>query len=105
MRGTRFSTDVEDLDAPCKLVNSRHGGGIRLSRRGLLNHVERPFGTVGGVAVELAFGLVVIGMAIWGLTKLADHFEERNFLFWLVFYLAGGALCIMLLAGARAAAN
>jgi hypothetical protein len=50
----------------------------------------------------LAIGLVVIGLLIWGLTKLADYFEGRNFFFWLMFYLAGGMLCIMLLAAARA---
>lgn len=50
----------------------------------------------------LVIGLVVIGLLIWGLTKVADYFENRNFLFWLLFYLAGGMLGIMLLAAARA---
>jgi hypothetical protein len=51
--------------------------------------------------VELVIGLTVIGLIIWGLSKLADVFEERNFFFWLIFYLAAGGLGIVVLAMAR----
>jgi hypothetical protein len=53
--------------------------------------------------MELVIGLIVIGLALWGLAKLADFFEHRSFFLWLVFYLAGGALTIMVLAAARTA--
>jgi hypothetical protein len=56
--------------------------------------------TFGGIAMDLVIGLIVIGLIIWGLTKLADYFEERSFVFWLIFYILGGGLCIMLLKAA-----
>ena len=51
--------------------------------------------------MELIIGMLVIGLVLWGLTKLADFFEHRSFLLWLVFYLAAGALTIIILATAR----
>jgi hypothetical protein len=53
--------------------------------------------------VELLVGLVVLGLVMWGMAKLADHFEDRSFTFWLIFYLAGGALGIMVLKAASTA--
>jgi hypothetical protein len=51
--------------------------------------------------VEFIIGLAVLGLIMWGLAKLADRFEERSFVFWLVVYLAGGALAIVVLSVAR----
>jgi len=51
--------------------------------------------------MELALGLLVIWLVLYALAKLADFFEERNFVIWLLFYLLGGALLIMLFAAAR----
>jgi hypothetical protein len=53
--------------------------------------------------VEVVIVLAVVVLTMWGLGKLADHFCERNFVFWLIFYLAGGALAIMVLGVARGA--
>jgi len=53
--------------------------------------------------MELIIGLVVIGLALYGLAKLTDFFEERNFPLWLFFSLAGGALSIMVLYAASQA--
>jgi hypothetical protein len=47
--------------------------------------------------VELIIGLAVLGLIMWELAKLTDLFEERSFVFWLIFYLVGGALAIMVL--------
>ncbi len=51
--------------------------------------------------MEFIIGLAVLGLIMWGLAKLTDFFAERSFVFWLVFYLAGGALTIMILEVAR----
>ena len=51
--------------------------------------------------MELVIGLVVLGLLIWGFGKLADLFENRSIVLWLVFSLAAGALMIMVLAAAR----
>ena len=42
---------------------------------------------------ELAIGIVVVGIILL-LGRLADWFEERSFLLWLVFYLLAGGLTI-----------
>ena len=47
--------------------------------------------------MELTIGIVLLLLLWWGLGKLADHFEERSLLLRAVFYLAAGALGIMLL--------
>ena len=51
--------------------------------------------------MELVVGLIIIALVWWGLSKLADFFEERHFLLWLICYIAAGALTIMVLAAAR----
>ena len=51
--------------------------------------------------MELIIGILVIALLLWGLNKLADFFEHRSFLLWLLFYLAAGALAIIVLATAR----
>lgn len=51
--------------------------------------------------MELIIGLVIIGLVLWGLNKLTDFFEHRSFVLWLLFYLAAGALAIIVLASAR----
>ncbi len=51
--------------------------------------------------MELVIGLLVIGLVLYALAKLADFFEERSFVLWLIPYLLGGALLIMLFAAAR----
>ncbi len=45
----------------------------------------------------LVLGIVVVILVMVLLGKLADHFEERSFLLWLLFYLAAGSLGIILL--------
>lgn len=50
------------------------------------------------MGLMLGIGLVILLMVVLG--KLADHFEERSFLLWLLFYLAAGSLGIILLYGA-----
>jgi len=53
--------------------------------------------------MELIIGLIVIGLVLWALSKLTDYFEHRSFLLWLLFYLAAGALTIIVFATARLA--
>jgi MFS family permease len=50
--------------------------------------------------VELAIGIVVGIILLLG--RLADWFEERSFLLWLVFYLLAGGLTIALFGTANA---
>ena len=54
-----------------------------------------------GAPLELIIGLLIIAGVLWGLSRLADYFEHRSFLLWLVFYLAAGALTIIVLTTAR----
>ena len=51
--------------------------------------------------MELIIGLAIIGLVLWGLNKLTDFFEHRNFLLWLLFLLAASALTTIVLASAR----
>lgn len=44
----------------------------------------------------LVIGIVVVVGIIVLLGRLADWFEERSFLLWLVFYLLAGGLSIVL---------
>jgi hypothetical protein len=44
----------------------------------------------------LVIGIVVVVGIILLLGRLADWFEERSFLLWLVFYLLAGGLSIVL---------
>jgi hypothetical protein len=50
--------------------------------------------------MELAIGIVVGIILLLG--RLADWFEERSFLLWLVFYLLAGGLTIVLFGTANA---
>lgn len=52
--------------------------------------------------MELAIGIVVVVGIILLLGRLADWFEERSFLLWLVFYLLAGGLTIVLFGTANA---
>jgi hypothetical protein len=49
--------------------------------------------------MELAIGIVVGIILLLG--RLADWFEERSFLLWLVFYLLAGGLTIVLFGTAK----
>ena len=52
--------------------------------------------------MELAIGIVVVVGIILLLGRLADWFEERSFVLWLVFYLLAGGLTIALFGTANA---
>ena len=52
--------------------------------------------------MELAIGIVVVVGIILPLGRLADWFEERSFVLWLVFYLLAGGLTIALFGTANA---
>ncbi|GCD20420.1 hypothetical protein GXP71_06360 [Cellulomonas sp. H30R-01] len=51
--------------------------------------------------MELVIGVIVVVGIILLIGRLADRIENRSFVGWLVLYLVGGGLTIMLFAGAR----
>jgi hypothetical protein len=53
--------------------------------------------------MELVIGIVVVVGIILLLGRVADWFEDRSFLLWLVFYLMAGGLTIVLFGVAKTA--
>jgi hypothetical protein len=55
--------------------------------------------------MELAIGIIVVVGIILLLGRLTDWMEERSFLLWLVLYIVGGGLMIVLLGTAKRGAG
>jgi hypothetical protein len=78
--------------------------GITARARALLPDVSPLVGVAVSTrrcAVELVIGVLVVVGIVLLLGRLADWLENRSFLLWLVVYIVGGGLLIILFATAR----